>query len=127
MPRWAEGPRLEGRAAVAALCEPALLTGPERVAAALAVVERATDAVAAADPDARRSDAFAALRKALSYGWSVVVAAAPEPGRPAFERLVARAAAGADRDLRRIARDNLGRRRLVRLDPAWAARLAGTH
>ena len=46
-----------------------------------------------------------------------------ETGRPAFEDLVERAAASGDRDLRWIARENLRKRRLERLDPDWVATL----
>ena len=44
-------------------------------------------------------------------------------GRPAFEELVERVAAGDDRDLAWLARENLRKRRLERLDPAWVARM----
>jgi hypothetical protein len=86
------------------------------VQAVLVVLERATDGVAAAGAQERRSDEFKALRKGLGYCWSVAVAAAPEVGRPAFEALVARAGRSGDRDLRWIARENLRKRRLERLD-----------
>jgi hypothetical protein len=62
------------------------------------------------------------LRKGLGYCWSVAVAAAPETGWPAFEAVVERAASDGDRDLRWIARENLRKRRLERLD---ADRVAG--
>ncbi|HEX6020464.1 MAG TPA: hypothetical protein VFZ00_00620 [Solirubrobacter sp.] len=120
MAEWARGSWLERRAAAAALCEPALLTEPRRVQAALGVLETATAAVAAAGPADRRSEEFKALRKGLGYCWSVAVAAAPQIGAPVFEALVERAAASGDRDLRWIARENLRKRRV---DPDWAAAL----
>jgi hypothetical protein len=120
---WAHGSWLERRAAAAALCEPVLLTDPPRVKAVLAVLEEATGGVTAAADDERRSDEFRALRKGLGYCWSVAVAAAPEVGRPALEALVARAERSGDRDLRWIARQNLRKRRLERLDAAWVAAL----
>jgi hypothetical protein len=123
MAEWADGSGLERRAAAAALCEPALLTSPARVQATLRVLESATGAVEAAATDERRSEAFKAFRKGLGYCWSVAVAAAPEVGWPAFEAVVERAASGGDRDLRWIARENLRKRRLARLDPARAAAL----
>jgi hypothetical protein len=89
----------------------------------LGVLEQATDGVTSAGPDRRRSDEFKALRKGLGYCWSVAVAAAPEVGRPAFEALVAHAARSGDRDLRWIARENLRKRRLERLDADWVATL----
>jgi hypothetical protein len=123
MAEWARGSWLERRAAAAALCEPVLLTDSGRVKAVLAVLEEATRGVSAADPAERSSEQFKALRKGLGYCWSVAVAAAPETGRPAFERMVGQAAAGGDRDLRWIARENLRKRRLERLDADCVAML----
>lgn len=123
MTEWARGSWLERRAAAAALCEPVLLTNTGRVAAVLAVLDEATAGVAAAAPAERRSEQLKALRKGLGYCWSVALAAAPDVGRPAFERLVERAAESGDRDLRWIARENLRKRRLERLDPDWVATL----
>jgi hypothetical protein len=93
------------------------------VQAVLAVLEQATDGVTAAGADERRSDEFKALRKGLGYCWSVAVVAAPDEGRPAFEALVARATRTGDRDLRWIARENLRKRRLERLDAGWVQAL----
>jgi hypothetical protein len=123
MHEWAHGSSLERRAAAAALCEPALLTTPERVGEALAVLAEATAGIAEASAEERRSDEFRALRKGLGYCWSVAVAAAPEVGRPAFEELVSWAGASDDRDLAWVARENLRKRRLERLDPGWVSRL----
>ena len=123
MHEWATGSSLERRAACAALCEPALLTTPERVGETLAVLAEATTKITDASPEERRTEQFKALRKGLGYCWSVAVAAGPEVGRPAFEELAARAAAGDDRDLAWLVRENLRKRRLERLDPEWASRL----
>jgi hypothetical protein len=123
MAEWARGSWLEQRAAGAALCEPALLTDDERVAAALSVLESATAGVIAADPADRRSEEFKALRKGLGYCWSVAVVAAPDVGRARFEALVQRAAASGDRDLRWLVRENLRKQRLCRLDAEWVAEL----
>jgi hypothetical protein len=124
MAQWAGGSLLERRAAAAALCEPALLTDASRVQAVISVLDSATAGVAGADAAARRSDELKALRKGLGYCWSVAVAAAPEVGRPAFATLVDRAVEGGDRDLRWIARENLRKRRLERVDPDWVAALS---
>lgn len=123
MAEWAGGSWLERRAAAAALCEPVLLTGADRVRRVLAVLETATAGIASADPAERRSDDLKALRKGLGYCWSVAVAAAPDAGRPAFEGLVDRALASGDRDLEWIARENLRKRRLERIDATWVAAL----
>jgi hypothetical protein len=121
---WAQGSWLQRRAAAAALCEPSLLTDRARVEATLAVLEKATAAVVHADRAERRSAEFRAFRKGLGYCWSVAVAAAPEPGRRAFEAFVERAVSTQDPDLRWIARENLRKHRLERLDPAWVATLS---
>jgi hypothetical protein len=123
MREWAHGSWLERRAAAAALCEPALLTTPERVAQVLAVLAEATTGIAEAGAEERRSEEFRALRKGLGYCWSVAVAAAPDVGKPAFEQLAERVARSDDRDLAWVARANLRKRRLERLDPRWVARL----
>lgn len=123
MAEWASGSWLERRAAAAALCEPELLTDAGRVKAVLAVLDEATAGVASARPAERTSEELKALRKGLGYCWSVAVAAAPEVGRPAFEALVERAAASGDRDLLWIARENLRKRRLERVDAGWVAAL----
>ena len=123
MAGWASGSWLERRAAAAALCEPALLTDTARVEATLAVLHAVTAGVAAADPAERRSEELKALRKGLGYCWSVAVAASPETGGPLFEAFVDQAAASGDRDLRWIARENLRKRRLERLDSDWVAAL----
>jgi hypothetical protein len=123
MDEWARGSPLERRAAAAALCEPALLTTPERVGEVVSVLTEATTGIMQTAAEERRSEEFKALRKGLGYCWSVAVAAAPEVGKPAFEQLVGRAAASDDRDLAWVARENLRKRRLQRLDPGWVARL----
>jgi hypothetical protein len=123
MHEWAQGTSLERRAAAAALCEPALLTTSVRVGEALAVLAEATAGIAEAGAEERRSEEFRALRKGLGYCWSVAVAAGPEVGRPAFEELVSWAGASDDRDLAWVARANLRKRRLERLDLGWVTRL----
>ena len=111
MERWAGGTPLEGRAAMAALCEPRLLRDPAIVARTLAVLARLTATVRTA-PDRRASD-VRVLRQALGYGWSVAVAADPAHGLPAFGTL----ADDEDPDVRWIVRSNLGKARLARLLP----------
>ena len=120
---WAaEDDPLLRRATVAALAEPALLVRRSMVAGLIEVLEQATAGYAAAAPDARRSPGSIALAKTLGYAWSVAIAAGPERGWPAFERLVA--AAQSDPGLRRVVRENLGKHRLRRLDPSRVATLA---
>jgi hypothetical protein len=123
MHEWVHGASLERRAAAAALCEPVLLMTPKRVSEVVSVLTEATTGIVQASAEERRSEEFKALRKGLGYCWSVAVAAAPEVGKPAFEALVGRGAASGDRDLAWVARENLRKRRLQRLDPGWVARL----
>jgi hypothetical protein len=57
----------------------------------------------------RRSDAFKALRNALGYGWSVAIAAAPEPGRARFAPRLG----SDDPDVAWIVRENLRAKRIA--------------
>jgi hypothetical protein len=114
--RWAGGTALERRAAVAALCEPRLLTDPARVLDVLALVDRVTAALPTLGD--RRADDFRSLRKTLGYAWSVAVVACPEEGKPRFERLLD----SGDADVRWIVRENLRKKRLERMDRDWVER-----
>ncbi|MDP2871607.1 MAG: hypothetical protein Q8P31_03625 [Bacillota bacterium] len=113
---WSRGTPCEQRAAAAGLCEPRLLSSPERVAGVRAVLDQATGSV----PHSlnRHRDDFRALRKGLAYCWSVAVAACLGLGRPAFEKWLGTS----DPDTRWILRQNLGKARLMRMDPAWVER-----
>lgn len=115
MARWASGTPLEGRAAMAALCEPRLLRGPAIVGRVLGVLGRLTAIVRDA-PD-RRDDGVRVLRQALGYGWSVAIAADPQRGLAAFTPWVDEP----DPDVRWIVRQNLAKARLIRVAPAWVA------
>jgi hypothetical protein len=103
---WAPGNRLEQRAAVAGICEPRLLKDPAILRRALAVLDRITATLVAA-PD-RKSDGFEALRKALGYGWSVLVAAGPAIGQPIMQRWLD----CADPDVAWVMRENLKKNRI---------------
>ena len=120
MREWARGTRLEQRAAVAALCEPRLLRDEATAQATLEVLDEVTASLAARSGGARvaADEGEKALRKALSYGWSVAVVARPDPGRDLMERWIADGDAGA----RRIMRENLRKARLARLDGEWVQR-----
>jgi hypothetical protein len=133
MRAWSGGPWLEQRAVVAALAEPRLLrpaASPGAVAGAVAdpaaavlpLFDAITQALAAAPAAARRDEGYQVLRQALGYGWSVLVAAHPAACRPRFEHWLGEAEAAGDKDLRWMARENLKKNRLVKLDANWAAR-----
>jgi hypothetical protein len=109
MERWASGSPLEGRAAMAAICEPRLLRQRQDVRRVLSILDVLTasvrDAVQPTLPEVR------VLRQALGYGWSVAVAADPEIGLPAFDRW----ASDVNPDVRWIVNENRKKTRLARL------------
>jgi hypothetical protein len=110
---WSSGGRFLQRAAVAAVCEPSLLKTQAAAERALKTMEAITQSLLGAED--QRDDGFKALRKALGYGWSVLVVANPAIGKPAFERWLA----VEDRNIRWLVRQNLRKARLRRMDPAW--------
>jgi len=113
---WAVDPDpLVQRAVVAALCEPALLRDEVPATALVGVLDEITASLLARTD--RRAESVRVLRQALGYGWSVAIVAAPEAGKPTFERWID----SADPDARWIVRENLGKTRLGKLDPAWVA------
>lgn len=119
---WAAGSPLEQRAAVAGVCEPRLLRDPEDAARAVRLLDGVTARLASLPADRRRDDDVRTLRKALAYCWSVAVAADAAAGFPRLDALVDLAAR--DDDVRWVLRQNLGKARLVRADPARTAALA---
>jgi hypothetical protein len=117
MTRWVQGAWLEQRAAMAALCEPALLGDPAVVGSVLQLLDGVTAALAEAPAAERKADAFKTLRQGLGYCWSVAVSAAPDRGCPTMERWLV----SDDRDVRWIMKTNLGKKRLARAAPEWVA------
>lgn len=113
---WAAGTPLEQRAAVAAVCEPPLLTEATRAREALDLLDAVTGSFVDL-PDRRRDD-VRMLRKALGYCWSVAVAALPDDGCARLERWVHTD----DADIQWIMRENLRKKRLATIDPAWTER-----
>lgn len=116
MRSWSAGTALEQRAAAAALAEPRLLRQTDHAQEALEILDAITAAVAGRS--GRQREEFRVLRQGLGYCWSVVVAAVPEDGMRKMERWFQ----SNDLDIRRIMRENLGKRRLSRLDAAWVQR-----
>jgi hypothetical protein len=98
------------RAAVAAICEPRLLSDAATQAAAFAVCCRASESITVLPATERKTPGVRNLRQALGYCWSVAVAADPDSGIPAFERL----RAVEDPDIRWIVASNLTKARLRR-------------
>jgi hypothetical protein len=98
------------RAAVAAICEPRLLTDQATQTAALQACCEASDSITGLPAAERKTPGVRNLRQALGYCWSVAVAADPGSAMPAFERL----RADDDPDLRWIVASNLTKSRLRR-------------
>jgi hypothetical protein len=111
---WAAaGDPLVVRAAAAGVAEPPLLRSRDRWASAAEVQRRAVDRLRAVPAQERRTAPARALRQALGFTVSVVVAATGD-----FALLEDIAAAG-DPDLHWVARENLRKRRLQR----WPSQL----
>lgn len=110
---WAGGTYLEQRAAIAAICEPALLKEPSSAQIALDILNTVTTSLFQAVD--RKAEAFRVVRQGLAYCWSVAVAASPEIGKPMMETWLA----STDPDLRWVMKQNLKKKRLLRADPDW--------
>ena len=115
MAGWAGGTPLEGRAAMAALCEPRLLRDGRIVGRTVAILDRLTASIRDA-ADGRAAD-VRVLRQALGYGWSVAIAANVQAGLPTFQRWLA----DPNPDVRWIVGQNLGKARLSKAAPEWVA------
>ena len=113
MENWARGGMLEQRAAAAALCEPALLGDKTQVVRVLTILDEITSSLLLVSN--RKSEEFKALKKGLSYCWSVAVAANPAEGKKMMEKWFS----SEDKDIRSIMKENLKKNRLERKDPAW--------
>lgn len=109
---WVEDPHpLVRRAAVAAVCEPHLLTDPATRQVAIDVCRTATGSVRCAPLSGRTDPDLRTLRQALGYAWSVAVAASPAEGLVEIESL----RADDDPDVAWILRSNLTKARLRRV------------
>lgn len=115
MTKWSSGNWTEQRAAAAALCEPRLLTDEADVRRVLELLDKITTNVHQAK--ARKAEGWDALRKGLGYCWSVAVAAEVSQGKRSMEKWLR----SQDPDIRWIMKENLKKKRLIRMDPAWVA------
>ncbi|MFC5501430.1 DNA alkylation repair protein [Lysinimonas soli] len=85
---WVEADdALVQRAAIAAICEPRLLSDDPTRAAALAACASTTRWLSRQPLPTRRDAALRVLRQALGYCWSVAIAASPVAGISAFSEL----------------------------------------
>ena len=103
---WAQDDAFVQRAAVAGLCEPALLKTNEDAVEVLTILDHITQSLAATKD--RRNEGFRVLRQALGYGWSVAAAAAPQNAKPYLEKWLS----SADKDVAWVMRSNLGKARM---------------
>jgi hypothetical protein len=116
LPRFYTGKPFEQRCAVAAMCEPCLLTEKVVEHYPIQMLEIVTRAFA--EYTDRKDEGFIALKKGLAYGWSVAAAANLEYAKPFMERWLQ----SEEKDVRWVMQENLKKNRLVRLDPEWVAR-----
>lgn len=112
----AVGNDYEKRAVVAGLCEPKMLTDPACNRQILRLLTAITQGM---EPEGKLLPGGEALRKALGYGWSVVVAASPQDGKAAFEGLLALPG----KHVRWVLRENLKKNRLIKMDANWVAEM----
>lgn len=115
MRQWADGTRLEQRAAVAALCEPRLLRQAVHARAVLQILDHVTASIESENADRRRSQDFLILRQGLGYCWSVAAVALPAEGKARMEKWLV----VPDQDVQWILRENLKKARLARMDAGW--------
>jgi hypothetical protein len=109
MQGWALGGYFVQRAAVAGLCEPALLKDIEEAVEVLDILDRITKSLAASA--GRGSEGFRVLRQALGYGWSVAAAAAPSNARPYIEKWLR----SKDKDVAWVMKSNLSKDRMAKV------------
>ncbi len=112
---WRSDSPLVRRAIAAGLCEPDLLRRKRDVARTLSILT--TLSTPFKRTAGRLDPERLVLRQALGYCWSVAIAAHPQAGKRAFEKLLPPAGP----DLLWIVKENLSKKRLARMDPAWVA------
>lgn len=116
MKTWAQDGPFVQRAAVAALCEPALLKNNEDAVAVLSILDLITSSLT--ETDDRRGEGFRVLRQALGYGWSVAAAAAPQNALPYLQKWLQ----SSDKDIAWIMKSNLSKSRMDGLRESLTSR-----
>jgi hypothetical protein len=112
---WADDGPFVQRAAVAALCEPALLKTSEDTVEVLAILDRITRSLGTVSD--RRQEGFKVLRQALGYCWSVAAAASPQNARPYFEKWLH----STDKDIAWVMKSNLTKARMASMRSSLGA------
>ena len=110
---WSKGNWFEKRAAAAALAEPRLLKDPKIISEVLKMFDQITAEMELAGHP--KDEAFKVLRQGLGYCWSVAVAALPKEGKTVMEKWIA----SQNTDIRWIMKENLKKKRLIKMDAAW--------
>ncbi len=113
MDTWKVGTLLERRAVVATLCEPGLVEDSQHASQIIDIIDAITASIL--DERDRKSEEFKVLRKALAYGWSVLVAAQPSIGKPIMEAWIG----SQDADIHWVMKQNLKKKRLKKMDENW--------
>jgi hypothetical protein len=106
-----DGSLLELRAVAAGVAEPALLKSEENTSTALELHKNIFKRVL--EVEARKTENFRVLKKALGYTLSVVVKANPQPGFTYMAQLVDTQ----DKDVQWIIKENIKKNRLVKNFP----------
>jgi hypothetical protein len=109
------GSLLELRAVAAGVAEPVILKNEEIAATALELHKNIFKRVLKLE--ARKTEDFRVLKKALGYTLSVVVKASPQPGFTYMAQLIDTQ----DRDVQWIIKENLKKNRLVKYFPEEVA------
>ncbi|WP_319561968.1 HEAT repeat domain-containing protein [Marispirochaeta sp.] len=107
-----QGNDIERRAVVAGLCEPKLLNNEDVNKKILDILLELSKPFS---HDNKLDEESTALRKALGYGWSVVVSKGPENGKIIFEELFELHG----KHINWIIKENLKKNRLQKMDPEW--------
>ena len=115
MKEWSKGNPFEKRAAIAALCEPRLLSSDKVSSQVLDILDNITSSIE--NSREIRSEAFEVLKKGLAYCWSVAIAANPEKGKKLFEKWVE----NKNKEISWIFKENLRKNRLLKMDREWVS------
>lgn len=112
---WSTGNYREKRAVIAGLAEPVLLKNLDSSQKIFDIFDFVTGSLQ--EPADRGSEGYRVLRQGLAYAWSVVVSAWPEEGKNRLEFWLK----NQDKDIRWVMKQNLLKKRLVRVAPEWTA------
>jgi len=111
---WARDP-LERRAAIAGLCEPRVLKAMASLEPVFQHLDEATRWLKG--QTCRLDEAGKVLRKGLAYAWSVAVCVQPKEGKAAMDAWLPDPMP----HVRWVMKQNLKKKRLIRIDPGWVA------